>query len=139
MNLSNFRLKFRFVPTMLLMLSLGIFGAACQGKKQADLIVYNAKVYTVDGDFSIQEAFAVKDGKFIAVGTTAEIQDAYEGAESIDLGGAPVYPGFYDAHSHFWGYAKTLMQADLMGASSFEEIINRLKAFRAEFPEAQWL
>lgn len=139
MNLSNFKLKLRFVPTILLMLSLAIFGTACQGKKQADLIVYNAKVYTVDGEFSVQEAFAIKDGKFVAVGTTADIQNAFEGTESIDLGGAPVYPGFYDAHAHFWGYAKTLMQADLMGATSFDDIINRLQTFRAEFPEAQWL
>ncbi len=115
------------------------FFAACQGKKEVDLIVYNAQVYTVDKDFSIQEAFAVKDGKFVNIGSTEDILTRYSASESLDLGGLPVYPGFYDAHSHFMGFASTLMQADLMGSASFEEIIDRLKAFRSEFPEAQWL
>lgn len=122
----------------LLTAAAGLF-AGCQGKSEVDLIVYNAKVYTVDEAFSVQEAFAVKDGKFVKIGTSEDILASYSAGETLDLGGLPVYPGFYDAHSHFLGFARTLMQADLMGASSFEEIIERLKAFRNEFPEAQWL
>lgn len=122
----------------LLTAAAGLF-AACQGKSDVDLIVYNAKVYTVDEAFSVQEAFAVKDGKFVNIGSTEDILARYSASESLDLGGLPVYPGFYDAHSHFLGFASTLMQADLMGSASFEEIIDRLKAFRGEFPEAQWL
>lgn len=113
--------------------------AGCQNQSKVDLIVHNAKVYTVDDAFSVQEAFAVKDGKFVKIGTSAEILDAYSATETLDLGGLPVYPGFYDAHSHFMGFARTLMQADLMGAASFDEIISRLQAFRGEFPDAQWL
>src|SRR5690606_29259968 len=89
--------------------------------------------------FSKAEAFAVRDGKFIAVGTSDEIRSAYEADETIDAQGHPIYPGFYDAHSHFFGYAQTYGQADLGGATSFEEIIDRLKAFRAEHPDAEWL
>ena len=113
--------------------------SACGGTQQADLIVYNASVYTVDPAFSKAEAFAVRDGRFIAVGTSDEIRAAYSADEAIDAKGQPIYPGFYDAHSHFFGYAQTYGQADLGGATSFEEIIDRLKAFRAEHPDTEWL
>lgn len=124
---------------MYLMTIAAGFLAACQGKQEVDLVVHNAKVYTVDGDFAVVEAFAVKDGKFVATGTNDEILNKFNGAEQVDAGGLPVYPGFYDAHAHFHGFASTLMQADLMGAASFDEIIERLQAFRGEFPDAQWL
>lgn len=112
---------------------------SCSPSHDVDLIVYNARVYTVDSSFSIIEAFAVKDGKFVATGSTAEIREKYQAKEEIDANGLPVYPGFYDAHAHFFGFAQTLGQADLVGAASFEEIIQRLKAFRTEFPNAEWL
>lgn len=124
---------------MFLMAAAVGFLAACQGKKEVDLVVHNARVYTVDGEFSIREAFAIKDGKFVETGSSEDILNKYNATEVVDAGGLPVYPGFYDAHSHFLGFARTLMQADLMGSESFDEIITRLQAFRQEFPDAQWL
>ncbi len=112
---------------------------SCGDIKHADLIVYNAVVYTVDSSFRKAEAFAVRNGVFVAIGTSDEIRTAYEAEEAIDAQGQPIYPGFYDAHSHFFGYAQTFGQADLSGATSFEEIIDRLKAFRAEHPDTPWL
>src|SRR5690606_5092507 len=120
-------------------LSLLSFFAACSQQETADLIVYNAKVYTVDDAFSTHQAFAVKDGKFLEIGSTEDITAKYKASESIDADGKPVYPGFYDAHSHFLGYALTLGQADLMGSHSMEEVLNRLATFRSEFPNAPWL
>ncbi|MEC3881728.1 amidohydrolase [Parapedobacter sp. 10938] len=112
---------------------------SCNSSQQADLIVYNAVVYTVDSSFNTAEAFAVRDGEFIAVGTSDEIRSAYGAEETIDAQGQAIYPGFYDAHAHFFGYAQTYGQADLSGATSFDEIIDRLKAFRSEHPYAPWL
>ena len=78
---------------------------ACQSpKEKADLIIHNALVYTVDEKFSIQQAFAVKDGKFIAIGTDESILEKFEADSIIDMRGNPVYPGFIDAHCHFFGY-----------------------------------
>ena len=107
--------------------------------RKADLVVYNAIVYTVDSAFSTAEAFAVRDGEFIAVGTSDEIRSAYQADETIDAKGQPIYPGFYDAHAHFFGYAQLYGQADLSGSSSFEEVIDRLEVFRSEHPDAPWL
>ena len=101
---------------MFLMAAAVGFLAACQGKKEVDLVVHNARVYTVDGEFSIREAFAIKDGKFVETGSSEDILNKYNATEVVDAGGLPVYPGFYDAHSHFLGFARTLMQADLMGS-----------------------
>lgn len=125
--------------TSILMLFMAIIFASCQGTKHVDLVVYNAKVYTVDDDFAVAEAFAVHNGEFVAVGTSEDIRAKYKGAEEVDAEGLPLYPGFYDAHAHFYGFARTLMQADLMGSSSFDDIVARLKSFRDEFPDAQWL
>lgn len=112
---------------------------ACNTKKSADLIIHHALVYTVDSAFSTAEAFAVKDGKFIAIGQNDAILSAYEASKVIDAGGAPVYPGFYDAHAHFFDLAASLSEADLTGTQSFAEIIERLKAFRESNPDFVWL
>ncbi|SEL03195.1 amidohydrolase [Parapedobacter koreensis] len=124
---------------ILLLAAVATAISSCNGSKQADLIVHHAVVYTVDSAFTTAEAFAVRNGEFIAIGTNEDILSTYEAKETIDAQGLPVYPGFYDAHAHFFGYAQTLGQTDLTGASSFEEIIDRLKAFRAEHPNASWL
>src|SRR3954470_3331435 len=84
--------------------------SSCSQKQQVDLIVHNAIVYTVDSSFSNAESFAVKDGKFIAVGTNDEILNKYEAKESIDAQGKSVYPGLIDSHCHFYGYGKGLQE-----------------------------
>ncbi|MCF8335345.1 MAG: hypothetical protein K9H65_01965, partial [Bacteroidales bacterium] len=67
-------------------------------KKDADLIVKNAKVYTVDEHFTVASAFAVKDGKLLEVGTNGDITKNYGADRTLDLEGKAVYPGFIDAH-----------------------------------------
>jgi predicted amidohydrolase YtcJ len=107
--------------------------------KKVDLIVYNAKVYTVDNSFSIIEAFAVKDGKFIAVGSNDEIVKQYSSDNKINADGKSIYPGLIDAHCHFYGYGITLVsKADLIGTVSFEDVIAKLKDYYAKYPSA-WL
>jgi predicted amidohydrolase YtcJ len=108
-------------------------------KQSADLIVTNAVVYTVNDDFTTAEAFAVRNGKFVAVGTMDEITSKYVSKNVIDAGGKAIFPGLYDPHSHFLGLGQMLSQADLVGTTSYEEIIERLKAFEKENPDNQWL
>jgi predicted amidohydrolase YtcJ len=108
-------------------------------KQQADMIVHNAVVYTVNNQFSTAEAFAIKDGKFIGVGSSKDILAKYDTKQKIDVNRKPVYPGFYDPHSHFLGLGQSLYQADLVGSKSYDEIIERLKKFDAEHPESQWV
>lgn len=113
---------------------------SCENQKQkADLIVYNALVYTVDNSFTVQQAFAVKDGKFIAVGTTTAITGNYVSENMVDANEKPVYPGFIDAHCHFYGYGSNLLkQADLVGTKSFEEVIERLEEHQNK-TNSEWI
>lgn len=107
-------------------------------KKPADLIVKNAKVYTVDKAFSKAEAFVVNDGKFVAVGSNEDILTEYHSDQIIDAENKPVYPGFYDAHCHFYGYGLGLQHADLVGTNSFKEIMEILKEHHQDHP-GEWL
>ena len=81
-------------------LSLLLFFSSCK-QQQVDLIVTNATIYTVNDAFSKAEAFAIKDGKFIAVGSTSEIITKYTSKEILDANGKTIVPGLIDAHCHF--------------------------------------
>ncbi|MBD2699419.1 amidohydrolase [Spirosoma sp. BT702] len=123
----------------LLLSTLSLLISSCSFKKKADLLVTNARIYTADSSFSMADAFVVKDGKFLAVGTAKALADEYEAVTQADLGGLPVYPGFYDPHSHFLGLGQVLDQADLVGAESYDEVIERLKTFYQAHPNVSWL
>ncbi len=96
--------------------------------KIADTIYYNGTVYTVDSNFSVVQAFAVREGKIIATGSSVEIQK-FEAKEKVDLHGKYVYPGFIDAHSHFYQYSTDLLSCNVYGTKSFPEVIEKVKSF----------
>src|SRR5690242_7538814 len=81
--------------TILLFCTASLFAA------DADLILHNGKVVTVDPDFSVRQAVAVKAGKIVAVGTSQVIM-AERGPKTrvIDLHGRMVLPGLFDSHVH---------------------------------------
>jgi predicted amidohydrolase YtcJ len=125
--------------TTLTSILIAIMFSCTTPKEKADLIVRNAKVYTVDDEFALKQAFAVRDGKFIAVGSDDDILEKYDSDDIVDAGGKPVYPGFYDAHCHFFGYGTNLIKrADLVGTTSFEEVVERLKEHHAKYP-TDWI
>ncbi|CCH55664.1 Amidohydrolase 3 [Fibrisoma limi BUZ 3] len=126
----------RTLPAILTML-IGLAG--CSSKEKADVLVTNALVYTADSAFSTASAFVVKDGKFLAVGSADELSGKYDVDSTVDLAGKPVYPGFYDPHAHFMGLGQVLDQADLVGAVSYDEVIDRLKAYAQKHPDALWI
>ena len=114
--------------------------ASCQAKREAvDLLVTNATVYTVDSTFSKAQAFAVRDGKFVAVGTADDLKSRYEAKEQVDAQGKFIYPGFYDAHCHFYRYSLALPSADLVGTTSWKAVIQKLQENRRKDPQAAWL
>ena len=82
---------------------------------------------------------AVKDGKILAVGSDADILGRYSGAQTVDLAGKAVYPGFIDSHGHFVEYGKFLFTASLYGSASFEEVAQRVKQFADAHPGLAWV
>ncbi|MFL2638659.1 MAG: amidohydrolase [Flavobacteriaceae bacterium] len=96
-------------------------------KKEVDLIVFNGNIYTVDNNFSVVKAIAIKDGKFYDIGND-DIIKKYHSKRSIDLKGTTVLPGLIDAHCHFYGLGTNQQVIDLVGTKSLDEIINKLES-----------
>jgi predicted amidohydrolase YtcJ len=118
--------------------------AAAVDAQDADLIVINAKVYTVDPGVPRAEAFAVKGGRFLAVGTTAEIKGlAGKNTQTIDAKGMTVVPGFTDCHNHAPG--ATLLYEVLVGNPyevefvTIKSIVEKLRARARETPPGTWV
>lgn len=98
---------------------------SCNESHKIDLIVHNAKIYTVNESFDIVEAMAIDNGKIIAIGAENEIRNKYLANENLDAKQMSVYPGFIDAHCHLYGYAASLDELDVTGTKSFEEVIEK--------------
>lgn len=115
------------------------FYACKTNKQEVDLIIKNSTIYTVDKSFSVVEALAIKDGKIIATGRTAELENKYSATKTIDAKGKFIYPGFNDAHCHLYGYGLTkLRYADLTGTKSWDEITEIMRKF-SEGNESEWI
>jgi len=99
----------------------------------ADLIIHNASIYTVNNSFDTATAVVVKDGKFIAVGGQ-DLLNQYNARSLVDLNGFPVYPGFMDAHCHFYNFGLLQDQLDLSGTKSFEEVVDKVAQYVETHP-----
>jgi predicted amidohydrolase YtcJ len=102
-------------------------------------VVTNAEIHTLTESDTVHEALAVRDGEIVRMG------DAYEVAflegvetETIDCGGRVVLPGFIDAHTHVENMGRSLVHADLAGASDSEACLERLSA-RADETDSEWV
>ncbi len=115
-----------------------VFGS-CQFQNRADLLVYNAAIYTVDTAFSVAEAMVIKDGKIVETGKLSDLEKKYTAKEKLNVEGKFIYPGFMDAHAHFVGYALGLQKLDLVGTNSWEEILEKCKHRDRELGADEWL
>jgi len=97
--------------------------ASCTEK--ADLIVYNANIYTVNSSNQKASSFAVKNGKFIYVGDDS-VMSKYSSSNIINAEGLPLYPGFNDSHAHFYNLGFFVNQIDIKGTKSFDEIVKKV-------------
>ncbi len=103
---------------------------------RADLILTNAKVYTVDPARSVAEAVAVSGGRIVAVGAAAEVEDLRgPDTQVLDLDGRLVLPGFIDAHMHPLGGVETACGVPLAGASSPAACLDAVARFAADHPK----
>ena len=116
-----------------------ILCSSCMFRQKADMIIHHAKIYTVDGNFSVAEAMAVNGGKIIAVGKNEDILKEYNSDSIIDAVGKTIFPGFNDAHAHFAGYGQSLNMVNLVGTNSWDEVITRCTDFAKQLPAGAWL
>ena len=113
----------------LLYILIVVCSISCNTKTRVDLIVHHAVIYTVDNNFTIAEAMCVSKGKIVATGTNVNILSRYTSDKITDARGKSIYPGFIDAHAHFYGYALSLQEVDLAGTKSWDECMERVKHF----------
>ncbi|BAK67784.1 conserved hypothetical protein [Sphingobium sp. SYK-6] len=103
---------------------------------QADMLLFNGKVLTVDKAFSVRSAVAVKDGKIVAVGGQ-ELLKRFPKAERIDLTGRTLMPGFIDTHIHVTGLAHRAIEPDK--AKSIAEIQQMVAAKAKALGPGEWI
>jgi len=119
------------------------FNLICQqnSSSTASLILKSGFIYTVNGQRTVAEAIAIKDGKFIYVGSNSEI-NKYVGKETkiIDLDKRMVLPGFFDSHCHpAYGAAHQLFDVMFTGLNSIAEYQKAIKDFAAKHPDAKFI
>jgi predicted amidohydrolase YtcJ len=112
--------------------------AASQPEGLADLVVTNARVWTIDGARPRAEAFAVKDGRFMAVGSNGDIANL-AGARTarLDAAGATITPGFIDCHCHVSGVGE--LYSVNANVPRLRELQANLKARVDQTPPGQWV
>ena len=116
-------------------------GACSKGDKEmADLVFINGAVHTMDQALSVAEAVAVRDGRILRVGSSADIRAlAGPGTRVVDLSGAAVFPGFTDSHTHFLGGGFALSSIQLRDVRSREEFVARIGAKAREMEKDEWI
>jgi len=114
--------------------------ALAQSKATADLIIVNAKVWTVDKAHPTAQAVAVLGDRIIAVGSNADVEVLRGRATNvIDAGGKLLLPGFNDAHVHFVVSGTRLDQVQLGDATSVQEFTRRIAERAKITPKGQWI
>ncbi|MCB9442868.1 MAG: amidohydrolase family protein, partial [Ardenticatenaceae bacterium] len=105
-----------------------------------DLIIHNAKIYTVDPDLPWAEAVAMGNGRILAVGRNDEILPlAGPETELLDGNGRLVLPGFTDSHVHFLQVAIRNHQISLFGMADFDEVREKVATAVAQAKPGEWV
>lgn len=103
---------------------------------QVDLILTNAKIITVDDNFSIQNTVAVDEGLIVATGGVS-LLDKYQSELTVDLEGKTLMPGFIDSHTHIRGRPQRYIELGDVG--SIAEIQSLIRAKAEELGDGEWI
>lgn len=123
----------------LTLFSIVLLFTACYRSQEADLVVHNAVIHSVDEAGSTYQAMAVRHGRIVELGPERQILNKYKAKEQYDAQGRPVYPGFIDGHCHFLGHGLNKQKVDLHGAANWDEVLERAVSFAEAHPEKEWI
>jgi predicted amidohydrolase YtcJ len=116
--------------TSLFLLLLFCISLGCANR--VDLLVHNAKIYTVNPEFDIASALVVKDGKFVAVGGE-ELVKKYKPANTVDAQGLAIFPGFIDSHGHLFSLGLIQFKADLRDTERIDQIVEIVQKHQKKY------
>ena len=137
-------MKISFVRIASLVTLFGIFTSlallAAQSQPAADLIIRNAKIWTVDKTHPTAQAVAVLNGRIVAVGSNDEVE-AWRGPRTrvVDAAGKLLLPGFNDSHVHFVDGGLSLDSVQLNDAASAAEFARRIGEQAKKTPRGEWV
>lgn len=126
----------------ILLLSIIILGVSCKtdAVKSPDLIIHNAKIYTVDEERSVHQAVAITDGTITGLGSSEEVVSTQgEGTELLDVDGAFVLPGLIEGHGHFSGLGQSLMNLNFLKSKTWDEIVEMVRQRVNEVDTGEWI
>jgi hypothetical protein len=123
-----------------LLMALGLAQGCVRRAEPADVVFKNGNLYTVNEKQPQAEAIAVRGGKIIFVGSSADVK-AYEGSQTkvIDLGGKTVVPGLTDAHYHLSGVGAREINLNLEGTTSLDDFLAKVKARVDRAKPGEWV
>lgn len=135
------RMKNILAVLAFLSFSLSIHGASAASLDPSpDTVLLNGKILTVDTDFTVVQALAVKDGRFVGVGDNDEIRAlAGEATEIVDLEGRTVVPGLIDGHAHMDREGIKFIHPSLTGARSIDDILSVIEREVARKNPGEWI
>lgn len=121
-------------------------GAHAVDETPAQLVYQNGTILTVDARDTIAQAVAVRDGKILAVGRTADVQrHVGKGTKVVDLAGKTLIPGIYDAHSHLslmgtWGLFDANLNSPPIGTvENMDNLLGQLRQQKARIGDTAWI
>ena len=124
-----------------LVAAAALSGAVSAPAQPPDLVLLDGKVVTVDAQSSLHEALAIRDGRVLALGGTADIRRlAGPATRVVELGGRTVIPGLIDSHLHAVRAALSFStEVNWIGARSLPEALGRISAAAQRMPPGAWL
>ena len=133
-------MSIRRVAVPLVLLVTGMAVPLLAQQPAADLVVLNGRIYTSDGARPVVDAMAVRAGRVVFVGDRAGARALVGPAtRTLDLAGRTVIPGMTDAHAHVAGLGSALRNVDLVGTSSYEQVIARVVERARTTPKGEWV
>jgi len=127
------------MKTLLFIISLFVM-IGCQSYSEADLVILNGNIYTVNEDQPKVEAVAVIDGKISFAGEEAGAKKLMgDNTKVIDLKGKTMTPGLIESHAHFLGIGYSKMNLDMMYVTSYEELVSMVEEVVKEAESGEWI
>jgi predicted amidohydrolase YtcJ len=114
--------------------------SVAQSAATPDLILHNARIYTMDANRTTAEAIAIRGDRIARVGTNADVL-ALRGSATrvIDVSGTAIVPGLQDAHGHFTGLGASMQSIDLRGTTSYEQVVGMVRQRAASARAGEWI
>lgn len=113
---------------------------SCSTQQQADLVIFNGRIYTVDPSQPVVEAVAVAGGRIVHTGLWNDTQKwVGDSTQVLDLNGKTMTPGFIEGHAHLMGIGKNLLDLDLAATRSYDEILNMVASKANTLKPGEWV